>query len=266
MEKPNKFKQLLKTQGFYVALFICLCAIAVVTAITINNGVASGKKSHTEANANVKTEEKVSSEGEKDNALFVKGETDGATAEVEIHKSGKSLVANEETSSVSSQNVSFNKPVEGNVAQGYSEVPVLQNASGNENVKVYKTNFGIDIKSDLGTSVLAAADGVVELVGEDPKGYGNMVVINHNNGYKSVYSNLDGDYLVKVGDQVKSGQEIGKVGNTTLRTLSQQSGEGENVQKQNVDYLHFSILEGSGSFEELDKNNSYINPEKFIKY
>lgn len=266
MEEPNKLKQLIKSQGFYVALFICLCAVAVVAAVTLNSQTAEGNKNNTEAKVDISGENKLSAEGEKDNALFVKEDTKDIKPQIEIHKSGKSLAINENTTSVSSENVSFIKPIDGTIAQGYSEVPLLQIASGNENVKVYKTNFGLDIKSELGASVVASSEGTVELVGEDPKGYGNMVVLNHNNGYKTVYSNLDSEFIVKAGDEVKEGQEIGKVGNSTLRTLAQESLEGEEKIKNKVDYLHFSILEGSGDFIDLDKNNNYINPEKFIKY
>lgn len=78
---------------------------------------------------------------------------------------------------------------------------------------------GIDlIKSGggaLGTPVIASKSGTVEVVQRSSSGYGNMVLINHGNGYKTRYAHMvKGSITVSVGDYVEAGQTIGKVGST----------------------------------------------------
>ncbi len=78
---------------------------------------------------------------------------------------------------------------------------------------------GIDlVKSGggaLGTPVIAAKSGRVEVVQRSNSGYGNMVLINHGDGYKTRYAHMvKGSISVSVGDYVEAGQTIGKVGST----------------------------------------------------
>jgi len=67
----------------------------------------------------------------------------------------------------------------------------------------------------LGTPVIASQSGRVEVVQRSSSGYGNMVLINHGNGYKTRYAHMvKGSITVSVGDYVEAGQTIGKVGST----------------------------------------------------
>jgi lipoprotein NlpD len=71
---------------------------------------------------------------------------------------------------------------------------------------------GIDIAAPLGASVKAAGEGVVVYEGS-LKGYGNLLIIKHENDFKTVYAYNDKN-LVSVGQKVKRGDPIAKVGNT----------------------------------------------------
>lgn len=71
---------------------------------------------------------------------------------------------------------------------------------------------GIDIAAPLGTPVKAAREGVVVYEGS-LKGYGNLLIIKHENDFKTVYAYNDKN-LVSVGQKVKRGDSIAKVGNT----------------------------------------------------
>lgn len=71
---------------------------------------------------------------------------------------------------------------------------------------------GIDIAGVNDRSILAADNGVVTEAGRDG-GYGNKVVIDHNNGYKTIYAHLS-SIKVSTGQTVKSGQTIGEMGTT----------------------------------------------------
>ena len=90
-------------------------------------------------------------------------------------------------------------------------------------------NDGINISVPPGTSVRAAESGVVVYSGDGLKGYGNLVLIKHPNGFVSAYAN-NGELDVKRGDQVKRGQIIAK------------SGDTGNV---NSPQLHFELRKGS---------------------
>ena len=74
-------------------------------------------------------------------------------------------------------------------------------------------NDGINIALPEGTSVRAAEDGKVAYAGNALKGYGNLVLIRHSNGFVTAYAN-NGEIDVKSGDTVKRGQVIAKSGQT----------------------------------------------------
>jgi murein DD-endopeptidase MepM/ murein hydrolase activator NlpD len=74
-------------------------------------------------------------------------------------------------------------------------------------------NDGINIAAPRGTPVRSIDAGTIAYVGNEVKGYGNLVLVKHDNGWISAYAHLD-DPAVKVGDKVASGQAIAKVGET----------------------------------------------------
>jgi murein DD-endopeptidase MepM/ murein hydrolase activator NlpD len=74
-------------------------------------------------------------------------------------------------------------------------------------------NDGINIAAPLGTPVRAADNGVVVYAGNELRGFGNLLLIRHADGWVSAYAHCDA-LLVKRGDQVKRGQVIARVGQT----------------------------------------------------
>lgn len=103
---------------------------------------------------------------------------------------------------------------------------------------VRKFHEGIDITARKGTPVYAASSGKVIISGNMKDGYGNKVVIDHGNGYRTLYAHLD-KILVKWGQEVNLAQQIGKVGNT-----------GGSVSP----HLHY----------EVQKNNYVIDPLPYL--
>ena len=89
-------------------------------------------------------------------------------------------------------------------------------------------NEGINISVPEGTPVKAAESGTVTYSGSEVKGYGNLVLIKHDNGYVSAYAH-NGELSVKRGEKVKRGQVIAKAGQTGNVTSPQ---------------LHFEIRKG----------------------
>lgn len=85
-------------------------------------------------------------------------------------------------------------------------------------LRKYKMHTGIDIGADRGDSIVAANSGTVIISQYDRSGgYGNMVVIDHGGGITTLYGHAS-KLLVTVGQQVKAGQVIAKVGSTGLST------------------------------------------------
>lgn len=79
--------------------------------------------------------------------------------------------------------------------------------------KFWAFHQGIDIGAPLETPVNAADSGFVVFAGWDTTGFGKVILIDHGNGYVTLYGHLD-RFAVAVGDSVKKGQLIGRVGNT----------------------------------------------------
>lgn len=75
---------------------------------------------------------------------------------------------------------------------------------------------GMDFSANIGTAVYATGDGTVVKSGWE-KGYGNLIIINHGFGYQTWYAHLSKS-LVRAGQKVVRGEEIGKVGNTGKST------------------------------------------------
>ncbi|ABE62609.1 peptidase M23B [Nitrobacter hamburgensis X14] len=98
-----------------------------------------------------------------------------------------------------------------------------------------KSNDGINVAVPEGTPVKAAEDGVVAYSGNELKGYGNLILVRHPNGYVTAYAHAS-ELLVKRGDTIKRGQVIAKSG---------QSGEAASPQ------LHFEIRKGSTPVDPL---------------
>ena len=107
----------------------------------------------------------------------------------------------------------FRWPARGRIIQGFK-------SGGND---------GINISVPEGTSVRAAENGTVAYAGSELKGYGNLVLIRHPNGFVTAYAN-NGELNVKRGDVVKRGQVIAK------------SGQSGNVSSPQ---LHFELRKGS---------------------
>ena len=90
-------------------------------------------------------------------------------------------------------------------------------------------NDGINVSVPEGTPIKAADDGIVAYSGNELKGYGNLVLVRHPNGYVSAYAHAS-EILVKRGDAIKRGQVIANAGQTGNVTSPQ---------------VHFEIRKGS---------------------
>lgn len=101
-------------------------------------------------------------------------------------------------------------------------------------------NKGVDIGGSRGQPVVAAADGQVVYSGSNLRGYGNLIILQHNQTYLTAYGHND-SLMVREGQMVKRGQQIARMG----------SSDSSNGVK-----LHFEVRE----------NGTPVNPTRFVRF
>jgi len=111
-------------------------------------------------------------------------------------------------------------------------------AKGKVSAEFSETNKGIDIAGKVGEPVLAASDGKVVYAGNSLRGYGNLVIVKHDNTYLTAYAH-NSKLLVKEGDTVRKGQRIAEMGDTDTTSTK----------------LHF----------ELRVNGKPVNPTPYLQ-
>ncbi len=118
-------------------------------------------------------------------------------------------------------NVLWGWPAQGALLAGFNEV----------------SNKGLDISGKAGDSILASADGRVVYAGAGLRGYGNLIILKHNDTYLTAYAH-NRALVVKEEDTVKKGQKIAEMGNTDTDRVK----------------LHFEIRRG----------NKPVDPAKYL--
>lgn len=134
--------------------------------------------------------------------------------------------------------IAFIIPIEGEILKEYA----AENLIFSETLQEWITHNGIDIKAPRTTIVKAAEDGTIIGIKKDPR-YGLTIIIEHRDGYKTIYSNLLTTELVKEGEVVSKGQSIGTVGNSAIFEIADEP------------HLHFELL----------KNEEHVDPKMYIK-
>lgn len=133
----------------------------------------------------------------------------------------------------------FQPPVNGSVLKVFAVNSLIYSETLNQ----WMTHSGVDIACPKGTEVRCIADGTVENIYQDDL-LGTTVVITHSNGLVSVYANLKEEVSVNIGDNVKSRDVIGAIGETAI---------GECLERS---HLHF----------EIHINGGPVNPEGMILF
>lgn len=145
--------------------------------------------------------------------------------------------SNESEGGGENEALTFASPANGSLSQQHSAtIPVFSETLG-----AWRIHTGIDICTDEGADVYAAAGGEVTKVFSDNL-LGLTVEITHSGSVKTVYSNLadDGSITVSVGDKVNKGDKIGTVGDTSISELAEEA------------HLHFEMLVNGASVNPLD--------------
>ena len=128
-------------------------------------------------------------------------------------------------------------PISGEIIKEFSDGVLVYS----ETLKDYRVHNGVDIKAVILEKVTAAEDGVIESVRNDAL-MGITVVIDHQNGVKTVYANLSSMDMVSEGEIVKKGEVINGAGDTALIETGQET------------HIHFEMI----------VDGKYVNPRDYI--
>lgn len=209
----------LKGKGFYIALGICLVAIGVAAWTTydsVMNFLGTDQTESTVSGAN----SKVAPAGQ-----TVSGVTAGvpsqAGTESTASKAGAAVTSSKAQSS-SSKTAStpakaaqttpqkeplFMYPVGKTVTKAFSGSNPVYSLTLND----WRTHTGVDLAADQGQVVQSISDGTVKDIYTDPM-WGPTLVVSYTGGYEAYYCGLGETALVKKGDKVEIGKNIGSVG------------------------------------------------------
>jgi murein DD-endopeptidase MepM/ murein hydrolase activator NlpD len=133
--------------------------------------------------------------------------------------------------------LSFIMPVSGKIEVKFSNDTLAYSKTLQE----WNIHKGIDISADAGTPVVASEAGIVKEI-NNTIDHGIEIIIEHADGYKTIYSNLSSDKIVKVGQKVEKAQTISGIGRTSA------------FECNDPDHLHF----------EMYKDNMLVDPENII--
>ncbi len=151
----------------------------------------------------------------------------------------KKDISNTSSKSKEKSKLTFIPPISGTILREFAKDSLVYS----DTLKEWITHKGVDIKADKTSVVSSAADGKIYAIKNDPR-YGLTIIINHDNGFQTIYSNLLTAEFVVEGEEVKSGQSIGTVGNTAS----------------------FEVLDDYHLHFELLQNNEYLDPSIYINF
>lgn len=242
--KNSKFTQWIKEKRYYIVLALCILSVSG-TYMLLNSATAPQSDAPP---SDVQIGEAEQSEPLPDLADYFPPELEPDAIEQQRREESvqnalpqedtDTLQASADAPDIDKEPLVYVFPVEGDVAKPYSGDTLVYSNTMSD----WRAHNGTDIRAEAGSDVSACADGVIEDVYTDAR-MGITIVIDHQNGYKSVYSNLSNGLLVEVGQHVSAGEVISTVGSSALFEAADES------------HLHFEMLQ----------NGEHINPETILK-
>ena len=220
-------------KGFYIVLFLCAAVIGVSAWVMATGNEAMKESEMTDLIDGHRVETVIAPAS--DDWI---DETELAPPEIRSEAPAEPEVEQpEEAPASASAPAVYVWPVLGEITREYS-VSALRY---DETMRDWRTHRGIDIACDSGAKVLATRGGKVESVVSDGL-YGTMVTIDHGDGMRSVYANLDAETAVKAGEWVDAGVLLGTVGESALCEIGQPA------------HLHF----------EMRLNGALVDPAAYL--
>lgn len=209
-------------KNFYIALGICLIAIGMAAWTTYTNVVKFTSPSENEPNQTISINQADNTK-EKPASNNLEGIKEPATVNAQAQKEKDDEKNSKEEKQPDNSVVA---PLPGKVVKKYSDSDPLYSNT----LKDWRVHTGIDIEAKKGDKVKSMSSGKVVDIYESPE-LGKTIVIKHDNNLLSYYSGLGNTTMVKKGDEVTSGQDIG-----SINDIPAESADGE--------HLHFAIKKG----------------------
>ncbi len=211
------------------ALYVVTVALLFVVAVIIAVMGSAGKKAEGKQNSDTLAPS-VTTDMPAPETTFApdtyRPETDSALPGTQNTPETDKKSANEDKSPASRPAPTLILPANGILTKSHSmDIQVYSQTMGD-----YRVHCGIDISTALGESVVAAADGVVSEIKNDPL-YGVSVAVSHNGNMTTYYKNLDEDLpeSIKVGYEIDCGEIIGVVGDSAMVEVAEEP------------HLHFEV-------------------------
>lgn len=252
MKKHTQDQSFIEGKGFYIALCSCIAVLGIIAYAGHSAGRDKAKKQTADniVMEDVSTPEPVRTAAPVYTASVVlpartpsPAPAIKATPEAETvrPKTSKTVetAANQAPTipPAPPETPKFSSPAEGKIISTFSA-----DLTYNKTMDDWRTHNGIDIQLEEGHDIKAAYDGVVQEIGINA--LGAFITAEHAGGWQTIYANLDEDSIkLKKGDNINTGDIIGKLGNSTIEEKSSNS------------HLHFEIL----------KNGENKNPTEYIK-
>jgi murein DD-endopeptidase MepM/ murein hydrolase activator NlpD len=258
----KRVKVFWQKQGFYIVLFLCVCAMGTALFFSSGDGMDFSQnnkaveldKGEMESSDEITVIDQTNlsefiAEREKDIPGGIYYLTDDELEKDAVGDTDKSdqkgQVAqenNENSNQLTAQVISDVGEISFPVINGEIFKPyAMEQLLYSETLREFRTHQGVDILGELGSDILAFLPGTVESVDIDEL-WGVIVVIDHGKGLKSVYANLAESIDVEVGRYVLSGDKIGAI------------GQSSNLERSDPPHLHF----------EIHMNNKPIDPARYI--
>ena len=223
-------------KGFYIVLFLCAAVIGVSAWVMATGNEAMKSVDVTEVMGGSHRVETVIAPAPEESGWIDEAEL--APPEIRSETPAEPAVEQpDEAPAEANAPAIYVWPVLGEIAREYT-VSALRY---DETMRDWRTHGGIDIACDSGAKVLASRGGKVESVVSDGL-YGTTVTIDHGDGMRSVYSNLDPETAVKAGEWVDTGVLLGTVGESALCEIGQSA------------HLHF----------EMRLNGALVDPTAYL--
>ena len=201
--------------------------ISNVKTITSDNNVNSNTNSDTNITNTEKVNNKATNNSKTNTLQNNKQENENTE---DLKKQDEKPVAKKE--------LKFKAPVDGDIMRDFAKETLEYSKTLDE----WTSHLGIDIRGAKTSIVKAAEDGVIESIKNDPR-FGLTITINHQDGFKTVYSNLLTTDFVKEGDTVEKGDTIATIGETASFEILDEP------------HLHF----------EMYKDEEPVNPTIYLK-
>lgn len=250
-----------KNAGFYISLAVCIAAIAAAGWTTyrsvseytdVTEEVPVKQSSQKDGKKDVKVDTDVSGEKYENSTVISQPENSDETSnEISEYSENEKAVFNgniaeySETAAANTEvsaEISLSKisaPIEnGEVIKPFSpKNPIESKTLGD-----WRTHSGVDISAGEGSPVRAIMAGKVLSIYNDPM-LGNVIEIDHSNGYVAYYCGLTDTTIAKEGENIKSGDTIGYIGK-----IPSESKDGSHLHlevKLNDDYIDPTIIYNS---------------------